>query len=248
MYRGGYNCRLDVYHGGDIRQMNSYQFRYEYDPDNFYGCDIDIKDFHIMEHDPRRRIQRNKEVYPIIFMNKRYRWEEAGQCSYHAVSARRYEYAESKYVPIVDLRLSFIEIFTSLNGILNVDNHQKKREVNLYSDRIKELPNEENTQHPCELPPLRLKFLSRNRFPCNVYTSSSLIVDTPLNDVANYKPCLILIKRDTDKTVPYKDSLLDDPLINQRFDPLHTIHEQRRKIGEGIPSSYKYYRKPKFCK
>ena len=81
-------------------------------------------------------------------MNKHpcYRWEEAGQRNYHSASARRYEYAESKYFREADARLTSIEIFTSINGTLNVDNHQEKKEVNLYSDRIKELPNDANIQ------------------------------------------------------------------------------------------------------
>ena len=135
-----------------MHRRSNYQFLYEYDHNNYYGCDISIKDAHIMEYDPRRRVQREKEVYPIIFMNKHpcYRWEEAGQRNYHSASARRYEYSESKYFRETDARLTSIEIFTSINGILNVDNQQKKKEVNLYFDRIKELPNEENTQHPAE--------------------------------------------------------------------------------------------------
>ena len=185
-----------------------------------------------MEYDPRRSRQRDKEIYPIVFMNKHpcYRWEEAGKRRFHSVAARRYEYSESKYFRETDPRLTSIQLFTSVNGILNVDSHKKQREVNLYADRIKELPNEENTQHPAELPPLRLKYLSRTRFPCNIYTTSCLIVDTPLNDIANYKPCLILINRKTCKIVPHKDSLLEDSVLQPRFDPMPTIIEQRNKV------------------
>ena len=83
MHRGDFRRRLDIYHRDAVRQINS--FMSEYDPENFYDFDIDIKDFHIMENDPRRRVQRNKEIYPIVFMNKRFRWEDAGQRSYHVV-------------------------------------------------------------------------------------------------------------------------------------------------------------------
>ena len=77
--------------------------------------------------------------------------------------------------------------------------------------------------------------MSRNRFPCNIYSSSSLVIDTPLNDTANYKPCLILVNRETSKIVPHKYSVFDDARVAPHFDPLHSIHEQRQKINEGIP-------------
>ena len=101
-----------------MHRRSNYQFLYEYDHNNYYGCDISIKDAHIMEYDPRRSRQREKEVYPIIFMNKHpcYRWEEAGQRNYHSASARRYEYSESKYFRETDARLTSIEIFTLSMG------------------------------------------------------------------------------------------------------------------------------------